>query len=132
MKKTRTKLKEPQKYCLNINGQSIPWSFVYKIHTLCSKDWDATIDCFWKAKHCIGANGIQRYIMCGFKPDKFGNKFMLRLSKERENGQMESLRNWWMKLYVRKRTADAAQSASLSDMMAMLAGKFSLPKSKRN
>jgi hypothetical protein len=106
-------MKTTAKNSVTINGQLIPWSFVWRVHTLCGKDWDETIDCFWKARHCTGDNGIQRYIMSGFKPDERGNKFMLRPSKERESGKMDTLRTWWEGLYTRRRkpefTAEAAE-----------------------
>ena len=84
-----------------INGNRVAWSFIKLIYRRLHCDWDDTIDAFWKARHCTGSNGIQRYIMSGFKPDKTtGKPWILNPSNERENGKMESIRQWWLKLYT--------------------------------
>lgn len=103
-----------------IGESSIPWSFVWQTFARCGRDWDTTIDAFWKARNCKGKNGVQRYIMSGFR---HVNKYILQPSKERESGKMESLREWWLKLYDRKRDS----SKEYTDMVALLSGTFGMP-----
>jgi len=102
-----------EKNCININGQLIPWSFVGRIHKKCGGDWDMTIDVFWKARNAKGTNGIQRYIMSGFKPNQYGQKHAFAPSREREDGKMESLRQWWGGLYLRRRATSAVSKEEL-------------------
>jgi hypothetical protein len=103
-----------------IGESSIPWSFVWQTHAECGSDWDTTIDAFWKARNCKGKNGVQRYILCGFR---HVNKYSLQASKEKESGKMESIREWWLQLYERKRDS----SKECADMVAMLTGAFGMP-----
>lgn len=92
---------KPLAPAITINGTRITWSFIKLVYKRLHCDWDDTIDAFWKARRCIGSNGIQRYIMSGFKPDKnTGKPWILSPSNERENGKMESIRLWWIKLYT--------------------------------
>jgi len=130
----KTKKTATEKNSITLNGQLIPWSFVWRVHALCGKDWDRTIDCFHKAKHCTGVNGIQRYIMSGLRGKTYGDRWMLHPSRERENGQMESLRDWWMGLYERRTKSDAAddggQSVDVAEMIAALTQKLGMPAMK--
>jgi hypothetical protein len=88
---------------LSINGTTIPWSFVRKVWKKCGKDWDQTIDCFWKARKATGNAGIQKYIAAGFKSRDGKVPYMLQPSKEREvPGGMKNIREWWHGLYFRK------------------------------
>jgi len=114
------------KNSVDINGQLIPWSFVWRVRKLCGGDWDSTIDCFWKARRCTGANGIQRYIMSGLKQKDWRERWMLMPSKDRENGKMESLRDWWLGLYERRRAGDSENSVDVSEMIAQLTEKFGM------
>lgn len=105
---------------LTISDQVIPWSFVFYVKKLCHGDWDTVMDCFWKARYIKGSNGIQRYIRAGLKPGKFGTRYILLPSKERENGQMDNIREWFNSLYDRKR----APNQACFDIVNMLSGKM--------
>jgi hypothetical protein len=111
--------KVTRKNSISLGGQLVPWSFVWRVHGLCGKDWDSTIDCFWKAQHCTGANGVQRYIMSGLKQKERSARWMLTPSRERESGRMESLRDWWLGLYKRRRRADEGEGCG-AEFAAML------------
>lgn len=113
------KPKEPNENNITIADSSIPWSFIWLTFGKCGKDWDCTIDCFWKCRKSIGKNGVQRLILAGLRHP---TKYMLQPSKERENGQMESIRQWWLGLYERKKDA----SKDCADMIAALSSKFDL------
>lgn len=123
--RTAKKKAATPKNSIEINGQLIPWSFVWRVHGLCGGEWDSTIDCFWKAKHCTGARGIQRYIMSGLKGKEYGDRWMLHPSRERGNGKMESLREWWKGLYERRRGA-GKDGVDIGEMIAQLTGKFGM------
>jgi len=129
--RTKTSKTATEKNSITINGQLIPWSFVWRVHALCGKDWDRTIDCFHKAKHCTGVNGIQRYIMSGLRQDRRELRWMLWPSRERENGQMESLRDWWMGLYERRTKPDVGDDGNrpveIAAMLAELSSKWGMP-----
>jgi len=99
-----------------IGDQPIPWSFVMWVHNQCSKDWDYTIDCFWKARNAIGQDAIRRYIVKGLKPDSQGRKWMLNKSKEHQRGETDMLHDWWLSLYDRKK----AKSGAAHDIMQAL------------
>lgn len=88
---------------IKINGQEIPWSFVFQVRGRFKGDWDDTMDCFWKARNAQGVDGIRRYINAGWKPGKDGKRYNFMVSKERENGQMTAIRDWWDSLYQRKK-----------------------------
>jgi len=124
MRTPKTKTPD-KKTAVDINGRLIPWSFVWRVHALCGKDWDATIDCFWKARKSDGQNGVQRYIMSGLKQKERCDRWMLRPSKERENGKMQRLRDWWLGLYERRRAAGEG-SVDVAEMLAALSGKLGL------
>jgi hypothetical protein len=121
----KTKKKTTSKNSIEINGRLIPWSFVWRVHSLCGGDWDSTIDCFWKARHCTGENGIQRYIMSGLKGKAYGDKWMLHPSRMRCDGLMGTLRDWWMGLYER-RTGPGKDGVDIGEMIAALTGKFGM------
>ncbi len=109
------------KNSLTINGQEITWPFIMKVRNMFKGDWDNTLDAFWKARDAKGQNGIQKYIMCGFIPDKMGKRYMLMPSKERENGQMESIREWWHRLYERHpKTPMVSIKSALKDWVESL------------
>ncbi len=110
-----------KKIGLNINDQIIPWSFVFLVNKQCRGDWDTTMDCFWKARHIKDVNGVQRYIRAGLKQNQYGKRYILLNSKERENGQMESIREWFQSLYERKR----APNQECKDIVSMLTGALS-------
>lgn len=114
---------KPEKAGLKIGDQVIPWSFVFQVKKECHGDWDTTIDCFWKARNAKGSYAVQRYIRKGLKPDQFGKRYMLLPSKEREAGKMDSIRQWFDKLYDRKK----APQSVCADLVALLAGKFGVP-----
>jgi hypothetical protein len=78
-----------------INGQKIHWSAVQMVRANCGGDWDQTIDSFWKARHATGKSAILRYVLRGFVKNEKGIRYSLLPSKEREHGQMESIRQWW-------------------------------------
>lgn len=82
-----------------INGQQISWGMVRKVNKMLGGDWDSTIDAFWKARNARGYNGIIRYVMRGFVPDEKGIRYSMLPSNERENGQMEAIRDWWKSTY---------------------------------
>lgn len=109
-----------EKLGVKINDYTIPWSFVWQTYAKCGRDWDCTMDAFWKARNCTGKNGIQRYILCGFKHP---TKYILSVSKERENGKMDSIREWWLSLYDRKKDT-SAECVDMADMIAAISGKF--------
>jgi hypothetical protein len=79
-------------------------------------DWDDTIDAFWKARNATGYNAIQKYVLKGLLADKNGRQYILIPSKERENGQMESIRTWWETLYERK-----SPTMSIKDIFGAIA-----------
>ena len=108
---------------LSIGEHIVPWSFVWKVHGLCRKDWDDTIDAFWKARNATGKNGIQKYILCGFRPGADGKKYMHTRCKERRDGKMDNLRSWWNGLYIRKRGAESTEQ--VTELVSFLVGKFS-------
>lgn len=101
-----------------INGQQIPWSFVGKVRMMFKGDWDDAIDCFWKARNATGYNGVQKYILKGFIPNNKGIRYSMQMSKEREEGKMDSLREWWNSLYARKGRSDMM---SVRDVFKFLA-----------
>ncbi len=92
---------------IEINGQKIPWSAIGRIRKLCGGDWDTTIDAFWKAREADGKNGILRYVQAGFVPDANGKRYSLMPSRERENGEMEKVREWWKGLYTPSKRVEA-------------------------
>lgn len=104
---------------IQIKDSSIPWSFIWKVYGQARKDWDVVADVFWKARNCEGKNGVQRYIMVGLRSE---NKWILQPSKEKENGKMESIRQWWLGLYERKKST----SKECADMIAALTSKFDM------
>lgn len=115
---------EPNQPHILINGNKVTWAFIKLVYKRLHGDWDDTIDAFWKARNCTGANGIQRYIMSGFKRDENGRQWIAMPSKERENGKMEKIREWWLNLYKPSRT-DARPSVStvstaIPDVKSML------------
>lgn len=85
---------------ITIGDHHVPWSFIKYTYKRLGCDWDSTIDAFWKCRNVTGSNAVQRYIMAGFKPTKYGIP-ILTPSHERENGQMENIREWWIQLYRR-------------------------------
>lgn len=90
---------------VTINGNLLPWSFVRRVWNKCGRDWEQTVDCFWKARNATGPAGIQKYIMAGFKSREGGVPYMLQPSKERQMpGGMKKLWSWWHGLYLRKRS----------------------------
>lgn len=91
-----------KRYTLIIKDQEIPWSFVQRIRRICGGDWDQTLDIFWKARNATGNNGIIKYISKGLVDLAKGNRWLLMPSRERENGRMEVVRQWWSSLYQRK------------------------------
>lgn len=78
-----------------INEQKITWASVQMVRRMCGGDWDQTIDAFWKARKATGRNGVMRYVLRGFVANDKGARYSLVPSKERENGQMENIREWW-------------------------------------
>lgn len=104
---------------ITIAESTISWAFIWQTYAKCGKDWDTTIDAFWKARRCTGANGVQKYILCGFR---HATKYILKASKEREDGKMENLRQWWLSLYERKRST----SQECADILDSLMEKFSI------
>jgi hypothetical protein len=112
--------------CLKITDNLIPWSFVFQVKKHCNGDWDAVMDVFWKARHAKGKNAVQRYIRAGLKPNQCGVKYALLPSKEREDGRMDSIRQWFDSLYKRKR----APNQEAFDIVSMLAGKFDCAETK--
>jgi hypothetical protein len=116
-----------EKNSVIISGQLIPWSFVWRVHRLCGRNWDDTIDCFWKAKCCTGENGIQRYIMSGLRKGRGGERWMLVPSRERWDGKMEGIRQWWEGLYRRReRRDDGGNDGAIEAMLAELTAKMGL------
>jgi hypothetical protein len=103
---------------VTINGQKISWAFIQKVRGLLKGDWDDTIDAFWKARNAKGQNGIVKYIMVGFVPDKAGKRYIMLPSNERENGQMQAIRDWWSSLYQRK---PRASMMSVKDVFKLIA-----------
>lgn len=101
---------------IKIGSQIIPWSFVRMVNNAAKGDWDNTIDAFWKARNATGYNAIQKYITKGLIADGNGRRYILVPSKERENGQMESIRTWWEGLYERK-----SPTMSIKDIFGALA-----------
>ena len=92
-------------------------------------DWDDTIDAFWKARNATGANGIYRYIMSGFKPTSRGVPWITLPSKERENGKMQSIRDWWGALYKPSENRPntlSLKSADVKDMLSNLTDGMTL------
>ncbi|MBN1131197.1 MAG: hypothetical protein JXA71_19560 [Chitinispirillaceae bacterium] len=79
-----------------INEQKITWASVQMVRRMCGGDWDQTIDAFWKARKATGRNGVMRYVLRGLVPNDKGVLYSLLPSPERERGQMESIRQWWM------------------------------------
>lgn len=97
---------------ITINGNMLPWSFVRRVWNKCGRDWEQTVDCFWKARNATGPAGIQKYIGAGFKSRNGGVPYMLQPSKERQlPGGMKKLWDWWHGLYVRKQPALPAAPA---------------------
>jgi hypothetical protein len=112
-----------------INEQRIYWSAIKQIYKRLGCNWDTTIDAFWKARHATGSNGIYRYTMSGFAPGKYGPAWIHLPSKERENGQMESIREWWIALYKpseKRLKTIAIQKADVACMLASLTESLSL------
>lgn len=98
---------------VTINGNLLPWSFVRRVWNKCGRDWEQTVDCFWKARNATGPAGIQKYISAGFKSRGGGVPYMLQPSKEREQpGGMKKLWDWWHGLYISKRPAPAEKLIS--------------------
>lgn len=88
---------------ITINGNLLPWSFVRRVWNKCGRDWEQTVDCFWKARNATGYAGIQKYIMAGFTSRDGGVPYMLQPSKDRQTpGGMQRLWSWWHGLYSRK------------------------------
>ena len=79
-------------------------------------EWDDVIDAFWKARNATGYNAVQKYVLKGLIADKNGRRYILLPSKERENGQMESIRTWFETLYERK-----SPTMSIKDIFGALA-----------
>jgi hypothetical protein len=104
---------------IEINGQQIPWSAIGRIRKLCGGDWDTTIDAFWKARGADGQNGVLRYVQRGFVPDKAGKRYSLMPSKERENGEMEKVREWWKGLYT---PSTKRETMSMAQVMRNIMG----------
>lgn len=97
---------------ITINGNMLPWSFVRRVWNKCGRDWEQTVDCFWKARNATGPAGIQKYISAGFKSRNGGVPYMLQPSKERQSpGGMKKLWDWWHGLYTRKQPAAPAAPA---------------------
>jgi hypothetical protein len=97
---------------VTLNGNLLPWSFVRRVWNKCGRDWEQTIDCFWKARNAAGPAGIQKYIMAGFKSRNGGVPYMLQPSKDRQTpGGMKKLWAWWNGLYNRRKTAAPASPA---------------------
>ncbi len=106
-----------------ISDQRVTWAFIKLIYKRLRCDWDDTIDAFWKARHTTGSNAIQRYIMAGFKPGKNGRPWILQPSREREEGKMENLREWWIQLYRPSRQCTDARpcvSTGMPDIASMI------------
>jgi hypothetical protein len=88
---------------VTINGNLLPWSFVRRVWKKCGRDWEQTVDCFWKARNATGPAGVQKYIMAGFASRNGGVPYMLQPSKDRQTpGGMKKLWSWWHGLYTRK------------------------------
>ena len=99
-----------------ISGQQIPWSFVQRIANFVDRDWDRVMDIFWKSRD---AKNIMRYIQKGLIPNAEGKRYILYPSRERDNGKIESIRQWWhQNVYVPKRKA---QPDSVADIFRMIA-----------
>jgi hypothetical protein len=108
---------------ITINGHRVTWSFIIFVHKRLH-DWDDTIDAFWKARNATGPNGIYRYVMAGFSPGKNRVPWNTVPSREREEGKMEKIRDWWIGLYTpagNRRTATLSVDApDVATMMRCL------------
>jgi SPP1 gp7 family putative phage head morphogenesis protein len=103
---------------ITINGNLLPWSFVRRVWNKCGRDWEQTVDCFWKARKATGHAGIQKYIMAGFKSRGGGVPYMLQPSKERQlPGGKKKTWAWWHGLYISKKrpAADTAPTVVIRD-----------------
>jgi hypothetical protein len=127
MKPGRKKNAKPAPF-ITINDQEVSWPFIMRVHIALGKEWDTTIDAFWKARNAVGINAICRYINAGLKPDKNGKRFIMTMSKEREFGKMESVRRWWAMLYtpVKQREAAESQKAAIDDMLKSIGDKLGM------
>jgi len=104
-----------------INDQRVTWAFIKLVYKRLHCDWDDTADAFWKARRATGSNGIYRYIMSGFKPSPQGAPWICRPSVDRENGRMESIRQWWIGLYTpSNKTAARTISSKYPEVKMML------------
>ncbi|MFA5751100.1 MAG: hypothetical protein WC898_02310 [Candidatus Paceibacterota bacterium] len=112
-----------------INDQRVTWSMIKYVYKRLHCDWDNTIDAFWKARNATGSNGIYRYIMSGFTPGKKGPAWIHLPSRDREEGKMESIRQWWFKLYVpssKNKATIAINSDEVKNMLESLSEKFGI------
>lgn len=103
---------------ITINGQLIPWSFVHRVKRELGNEWDDTIDLFWRARNAKAPIGVVRYVSRALVRNADGRRWADDKSAERENGQMESLREWWETLYERK-----TKPTSVGEILRELAGK---------
>ena len=88
---------------ITINGTMLPWSFVRRVWNKCGRDWEQTVDCFYKARNATGPAGVQKYIMAGFTSRNGGVPYMLQASKDRQApGGIKKLWTWWHGLYIRQ------------------------------
>lgn len=112
---------------ITISDQMVTWSFIKFVYKRLGCSWDDTIDAFWKARHCKGSNAIYRYIMSGFRPTARGVVWIKLPSKEREQGKMESIREWWLTHYQPKRQNNIiCANQEIKSMLDNLAEKFSI------
>ena len=79
---------------LTINNQPVPWSFIGKVKRQLNGDMDTVIDLFWKARN---HPDVIRYVAKAIVDGHWSHE-----SRERENGQMETVREWWQRLYEPK------------------------------
>ena len=96
-----------------LEGQQIPWSVIQMVRRACGGDWDQTMDAFWKARLCKGPNSIVKFVVKGLVKNEVGVRYSLVTSKERENGQMEAIRQWWNKAYTPKPKKDRVTKADI-------------------
>jgi hypothetical protein len=102
-----------------INNQKIYWSFIQSVKTIFGKNDDMMIDAFWKARN---QPNIAAYIKKGLIPDLKNRRYMIYPSRERENGEMEQIREWWYGLYQKKMPTTMKQT--LKETLRDLAEKL--------
>ena len=134
---TPGRVSPPSPPAITINNQPITWAFIRRVYNALGNDWDNVADAFWKARNATGHNAIYRYISAGMRVPSPGSipsgskrsttPWISLPSRDREQGRMDLIREWWIHLYTpsaRRTAAIAEQSSEVQSMIDAIAAKF--------